>query len=175
MDNYEILIPEFKIERKIREIAQNISIKHSNENPPVMICVLNGGFMFFTELVKEMSVDILTDFVRVKSYDMDNKFVETKIIKDIELDITNKEVYIVDDILESGNTINNLIIHLQKKNPAKINVVTLLKRKASDLHLDHFGFEIDSTDWVYGFGLDDGGLRRNYRNIYVFKSSANPI
>jgi hypoxanthine phosphoribosyltransferase len=171
MDNkgFKILLPEYKIQRKAWEIAQKISEKHRGQLPPVMVCVLNGGFMFFTELVKSMDIDVEIDFIRAKSYDMNNEQGSFKIIKDIELDIKGKSVYIVDDILETGTTMKELYLHITQKLPTEIYTVTLLKRKSCDHPLDYFGFEIEDKNWVYGAGLDDSGLRRNYRNIYYYE------
>jgi len=172
MDNkgFKILIPEYKIQRKTWEIAHKISEKHRGQTPPVMICVLNGGFMFFTELVKSMDIDVEIDFVRVKSYDAStNTFDKTSIVKDVELDLHGKTVYIVDDILETGSTMKELLIHINQKSPAEINTVTLLKRKQCNHPLDYFGFELEDKSWVYGYGLDNKGIMRNYRNIYIYE------
>ena len=98
----EILIPEFKIERRVRAMAHKISEEHKASGcpyPPVMICVLNGGFAFFSDLVKDMGIDIQIDFVRAKSYNGKDNSGGVKITKDLEIHCKAKRVYIVDDIV----------------------------------------------------------------------------
>ncbi len=167
---FKILLPEYKIQRRTWEIAKSISEKHRGQLPPVMICVLSGGFMFFTELVKSMDIDVQVDFIRAKSYNEEsNTPGQLQITKDIELDIFDKTVYIVDDILESGNTMKELIIHFSQKSPKDIFSVTMLKRKNCTHPIDYYGFEIDDEKWAYGFGMDNKGIMRNYRNIYIYE------
>ena len=137
----EILVEEFKLERRIREIAHDISLDHQASNnpfPPVMICILNGAFMFFTDLVKHMDIDCEIDFIRAKSYHGKDNSGGVSISKGLE----------VHDRL-----------------PAEVKVATLVRRKDSQLREDYSCFEI-GDEWIIGFGLDDNGLKRNYRNIY---------
>ena len=93
----EILIPEYKIDRRIRSIANRVSKDHEesgNQLPPVMICVLNGAFMFYTELVKCMDIDMQIDFIRAKSYEGRDNSGGVKITKELEIDLKGKRVYI---------------------------------------------------------------------------------
>ena len=140
-----------------------------------MVGLLNGAFMFYSELVKNMSVDVECDFMRVKSYVAKNKQGDVQITKDLETPIKGKHVYIVDDILDSGNTMAKVIEYLHIKWPKTINVVTLLKRKNTPFRLKNynvegteaFGFEIDN-EWVVGYGMDnDKGYCRNYQSIFA--------
>jgi hypoxanthine phosphoribosyltransferase len=137
-------------------------IKH--EEPPVFICVLNGAFMFFTDLVKQVG-DCEIDFVSAKSYD-GVKQGEIRILKSITVDIKDKDVYLIDDIYDSGNTMNRLIKHLQYNNPKSITPVTLFKKHYSK-HPDLvYGFELTNEHWLIGYGLDaENGLKRNQKYI----------
>lgn len=157
-------------------LAKQISDEHRDDGTPIiMVGLLNGAFMFYSELVKNMSIDVEVDFMRVKSYIAKNKQGDIQITKDLETAIKGKHVYIVDDILDSGNTMAKVIEYLQIKWPKTINVVTLLKRKNTPFRIENyvdegveiFGFEIDG-EWVVGHGMDnDKGYCRNYRSIYA--------
>jgi len=156
-------------------LAKQISDNHRGDGTPiVMVGLLNGAFMFYSELVKNMSVDVECDFMRVKSYISKNKQGDIQITKDLETPIKGKHVYIVDDILDSGNTMAKVIEYLEIKWPKTINVVTLLKRKNTPFKLDNYGvdgteahgFEIDN-EWVAGMGMDnDKGYMRNYPSVW---------
>ena len=156
-------------------LAKQISDNHRGDGTPiVMVGLLNGAFMFYSELVKNMSVDVECDFMRVKSYISKNKQGDIQITKDLETPIKGKHVYIVDDILDSGNTMAKVIEYLEIKWPKTINVVTLLKRKNTPFKLDNYGvdgteahgFEIDN-EWVAGMGMDNNkGYMRNYPSVW---------
>ena len=163
-----ILIPEYKIERRVRAMAHKISEEHKasgNSLPPVMICVLNGAFPFFADLVKDMGIDIEIDFIRPKSYDgLDNSKGVT-FTKELELDLKGKRVYIIEDVIETGQTLIEILSKVESRRPADIKVVTLIYKSGFKLKPDHFCFEIENH-WIVGYGFDDNGLKRNYRNIY---------
>lgn len=164
----EILIPEYKIERRVRSMAHRISEEHKATGdllPPVMICVLNGAFMFFTDLVKDMGIDVSIDFIRAKSYEGQDNSGGVEFTKELEIHCKGRRVYIVDDIVDTGNTMMEILFKVDEMLPADVKIVTLLKRKGDSPPVDHFCFEIDK-EWVVGYGLDDNGLKRNYRNIY---------
>ena len=164
----DILLPEYKIERRVRAMAHKLSEEHKNSGnslPPVMICVLNGAFMFFTDLVKDMGIDVEIDFIRPKSYDGRDNSGGVKFTKDIELELKGKRVYIVEDIIDSGATMIEILQRVSDKRPDDVRVVTLVQRKGTHMPADHTCFEI-GDEWVLGYGFDDNGLKRNYRNIY---------
>jgi hypoxanthine phosphoribosyltransferase len=164
----EIIIPEYKIERRVRAMAHTLSEEHRNSNsayPPVMIGVLNGGFMFFTDLVKDMGIDIEVDFIRPKSYIGKDNSGGVKFTKDIELSLKGKRVYIIEDIVDTGQTMMEVLNRVDSEMPVEVKIVTLVNRKDNEFPIDHFCFEIDD-EFVVGYGFDDNGLKRNYRNLY---------
>ena len=164
----DILIPEYKIERRVRAMAHQISEEHKATGdplPPVMICVLNGAFMFFTDLVKDMGIDVSVDFIRAKSYEGQDNSGGVKFTKDLELHCKGRRVYIVEDIIDTGATMIEILQRVNDMMPTEVTIVTLVQRKNPSIPVDHFCFEIDK-EWVVGYGLDDNGLKRNYRNIY---------
>lgn len=166
----KILYNKEQIQAAVNKIATEISNKHYNDpNPPVMICVLNGAFMFFTDLVKILNIDCEIDFMRVKSY-TDQSQSEVVILKDIETDIAGKNVYLVDDILDSGNTLRHIIKRYTtnpRMAPASITPVVLFKKWSSELENCLYGIELVNESWLCGYGLDGPkGLMRNRDLIF---------
>ena len=159
MTKYQVLFTEKEIQNKVSEIA-NLIKNNKHEEPPVFICVLNGAFMFFTDLVKQMG-DCTIDFIRAKSYENPSQG-EIRILKSIDTDIEGKDVYLVDDIYDSGNTMNRLIKHLNYNNPKSITPITLFKKQHSSPSNLVYGFELENEYWLVGYGLDgEKGLKRN--------------
>ena len=158
-----ILFTEQEIKNKVGEIAFKLKKNH-HDLPPVFICVLNGAFMFFTDLVKHMG-DCEIDFINAKSY-QGTKQGEITIIDSIKADIEGKDVYLVDDIYDSGNTMNRLIKNISYGNPKSITPVTLFKRytvKNDDLI---YGFNLENEYFLVGYGLDgENDLKRNQKYI----------
>ena len=136
-----ILFSEQEIKNKVGEIAYNTK-KRQHEEPPVFICVLNGAFMFFTDLVKHIG-DCEIDFIRAKSYEGITQST-VKVSKSIEVDISRKDVYLIDDIYDTGETMKELIKHLSLNAPKSITPVTLFKRWSSH-----------NPDLIYGFELEN--------------------
>jgi hypoxanthine phosphoribosyltransferase len=126
-----------------------------------MIGVLNGAFMFFADLVRNMKVDCEIDFMQAKSY-LGQVQDRVDILKDVSIDLTGKDVFIVDDIYDSGNTMKRLIAHLQTKGAKSITPVTLFKRSYSYMEDLIYGFELNNEAWLVGYGLDaTNGTKRN--------------
>tara|TARA_R110000772_G_scaffold68622_2_gene151966 strand:+ start:2283 stop:2789 length:507 start_codon:yes stop_codon:yes gene_type:complete len=151
-------------------LAQNISREHQGDKTPVvMVGLLNGAFMFYADLVRGMSIDIECDFMRVKSYISKNKQGDIQITKDLETPVKGKHVYIVDDIYDTGNTMEAVIAYLEAKHPASISIVTLVKRKTSPKpkQKSFHAFTIDD-EWLIGMGMDDEkGFNRNLPSIWA--------
>jgi|TARA_B110000908_G_C10162568_1_gene406790 hypoxanthine phosphoribosyltransferase len=171
----KVLLTEQVIREKVIDLAIKINIseyvKTRDEGkrlPPIFICVLNGAAVFFTDLVRELDFDLELDFVRAKSYEGKDNSGGVKILKDIESDIMDRDVYIVEDIIDSGETMRELFLHLTTKSPRSIKIVTLLTRKGCCQPKDYWGIEI-GNEWVVGYGLDDNKLKRNLPDIYDLK------
>lgn len=169
------LITEKDIDIQSKIVAKQINDKHKGDKTPVVfVGLLNGCFMFYSDFIKNITFDVECEFMRVKSYISKRKQGDVQITKDLETSIKGKHVYIVDDIFDTGNTINAVIDYLKVKDPSMISVVTLLKRRSSPPLLvpnsfvdKHYNvIELDE-EWVIGYGLDDDkGHCRNYRTIY---------
>jgi len=159
---------EIDIQTKI--IAKKISAEHKGDKTPVvMVGLLNGAFMFYADLVRNLCIDVECDFMRVKSYTAQFKQGDIKIIKDLETPIKGKHVYLVDDIYDTGSTMKALIEYLEVKKPASISIVTLLTRETSPTptHPSYHAFTI-KDEWLVGFGMDDEkGYSRNLNGVFA--------
>jgi hypoxanthine phosphoribosyltransferase len=154
----QILFTEAEIQNKLEDIANHIN-KNTNSTPPVLICVLNGAFMFFSDLAKKV-YECEIDFIRVKSYTGITQG-QLTITKDIETVIADKDVYIIDDIYDSGNTMNFIINRLKAFGPKSLTPITLFAKENAPENLI-YGFKLENETWIYGYGLDgDKGLWRN--------------
>lgn len=162
-----ILFTQEQIERATKSIAREID---TNPSPTVLVCVLNGAFMFFSDLAKRITINCEIDFIRVKSYS-NNVQGELSITKDIELDLKGKRVYLIDDIYETGKTLNFLKEHLSQYNPKEITFVTLFKRGTKHIPNLICGFDLTTDKFIAGYGLDDNGLKRNLP--FIFEVSGN--
>lgn len=158
----QVLFTEAELQTRIKSLSIETSYKNNLDGKPVvMIGVLNGAFMFFTDLVRNMEVDCEIDFIQAKSY-IGQVQDRVDILKDINIDIKEKNIFVVDDIFDSGNTMRRLITHLQTKGPSSITPVTLFKRHTSQMEGLIYGFELENEVWLTGFGLDNtGGFKRN--------------
>ena len=164
------LIKAQDIDIKTKIIAKQITAEHTGDKTPVvMVGLLNGAFMFYADLVRNLGIDVECDFMRVKSYIGKKKQGDIQILKDLETPIKGKHVYLVDDILDSGNTMQALIELLEVKHPASISIVTLLTRETSPIpkQPSYHAFTI-KDEWVVGFGMDnEKGYARNYRDVFA--------
>lgn len=163
-EKIRVLINEEKVDARIREIAAKISKEYEGREIH-MICVLKGGVFFMCELAKRITVPVSMDFMCVGSYgDGTKSSGVVRIAKDLDESIENKEVLIVEDIIDSGNTLYYLIDVLKKRNPASMRLCTLLdkpERRVKDVKVDYCGFEIPD-EFVVGYGLD---YAQKYRNL----------
>ena len=166
----KILFDKKEIEFQTKIIAKQITDDHRGDKTPIiMVGLLNGAFMFYADLVRNLDVDVECDFMRVKSYVGKKKQGDIQIIKDLETSIKGKHVYLVDDILDSGNTMRAMIEYLEVKHPASISSVTLLTRKDSPVvtQKSYNAFAIDD-EWVVGYGMDnEKGYARNYDGVFA--------
>ncbi len=162
------MLTKEQIQDRVQQLAEAISVDHmksGNALPPVMICVLNGALHFFSDLTRMMSIHCEIDCIRLKSYNGQDNSAGVKVIKDVELDLHGKRVYIIDDILDTGATMFEALHLVNSRYAADVKVVTLLKRKSSPLMTDFYAFEIENQ-FVVGYGLDDNGIKRELPDIY---------
>ena len=161
------LISKEEIDSRVIEIASQISEKYKAE-PVIFIVVLNGSFIFASDLIRSTEIDCEVDFIKVASYNGKQSTGKIKFEKDLSSDISGKNVIIVEDIIDSGITINFLKEVIEKKNPKSLKIATLLlKPEVAKLNfeIDWVGFEI-SPEFVVGYGLDYNQKLRNLNAVY---------
>ena len=154
----KVLFEKSQIENRIKEIGVQILNRHKEEsNPIVLVGVLNGGFMFYSKLVDQLALlDPQCDFIRVKSYKGREHEVPDIIIPS-SLNVKNKFVYIIDDIYDTGLTMEVLKNQFTDLGASGVSVVTLIKRAINEVDMpvnSLYGFEIHD-EWVVGYGMDD--------------------
>lgn len=160
----KILFTKEEIEKRIKELGEEIS-KDYIDKDLVLACVLKGAVYFTVDLTRNLSVPFILDFISILSYgsSRENQGI-ARIIKDLDVNIYNKDVLIIEDIVDTGLTLSYLIRNLQAKNPSSIKVCTLLDcpgRRIIDIDVDYKGFEIPNY-YVIGYGLD---YKEKYRNL----------
>lgn len=168
-DNYSVLISEEKIHRRLVEMGREIGSEYGEE-PPILIGVLNGGFVFLADLIRYINIDCEIDFIRISSYgDEKESTGHIKVLKPLSADIKGRHVIVVEDIVDSGLSVQFLLKMLSAFEPASLRVATLLRKKSrmkTDLQIDFIGFDIEDK-YVVGYGLDDKQIKRNLRAIYI--------
>ena len=165
-----IYLSKERIDTRVKEIALQLSNEFSSECP-VIIGVLNGSFMFLSDLVRSFDFDCEIDFVKANSYAGKESSGKVKLHKDVSIDINNRRVILVEDIIDSGLTIEFLYKHILSFNPKDITIVTLLLKKnihELNFDIDFIGFETGS-DFVVGYGLDLNHKYRNLDSLYGLK------
>jgi len=168
----EQAISEKDLDFKLKLIAKKINDEHKDDpTPVVLVCILNGGFMFFSDLVKQINIPIEIDFIRCKSY-LGRKQGDLVVTKDLETKIKGKHVYLVDDILDSGNTMKAVTKFLSVKEPKSVTPVVAIYKESVDFEKVFYILyqETDSLfdPWYIGYGMDDeNGHNRNLSTIYI--------
>lgn len=164
MLNLDTLISEEKLQARIKELGQQISNDYEGKEI-VILCILKGGVMFMTDLVKHITVPLKMEFMVVSSYGDEYKSSGlVKIVKDLDEPIHDKHVLIVEDIIDSGRTLAYLKKMLGERGPASLKLCTLLNKeeeRVTDIEVDYTGFKV-GNEFVIGYGLD---YKQYYRNL----------
>ena len=162
------MISEARIARRIRELARAIDAAYAGKIP-VFIGVLNGAFIFFADLIRHITIDCEVDFLKLSSYgDAKISSGSVQLLKDLNCQVTGRHIIIVEDIVDSGLSMEYIKKLILRQNPASFSVVTLLHKPEAvktDILLDFVGFSIP-RDFVIGYGLDYKQRERNLRSIY---------
>jgi hypoxanthine phosphoribosyltransferase len=163
-DNIRVLVSEEEVDKRIKEIGEQISKDYAGQEVHV-ICVLKGGVFFMCELAKRITVPLSMDFMSVSSYGNEKQSSGVvKIVKDLDEALEGQNVIIVEDIIDSGRTLSYLVEILKKRNPKSLKICTLLdkpERRVTDVKVDYVGFNIPD-EFVVGYGLD---YAQKYRNL----------
>jgi hypoxanthine phosphoribosyltransferase len=167
---FTLFLDEKTIQKRIAEISLEISRDFENKNP-VIIGVLNGSFMFLSDLAKKISVPAEITFIKFSSYSGEKSTGTVKNLIGLEAELKGRSVIVVEDIVDTGLTMLHLMNQLQEQKPASITLVTLLYKPEAlkyKINLDYIGFEIPNR-FVVGYGLDYDGFGRNIPEIYQLK------
>lgn len=158
-----VQLSEAQIAARIRELGAQIRSDYAGQQPH-LICVLNGAFIFMADLVRSIDLPLSMDFLAVSSYGNATKSSgEVELIKDLRYPISGRPVLIVEDIVDTGITLNYLLRMLEARLPASLKVAALLSkpsRRKIEVPIHYLGFEIEDA-FVYGYGLDRSQLDRN--------------
>ncbi len=162
----EVLIDSETLQKRICELGEAISADYANTKDLLLICVLKGGVMFLTDLMRHIDVPHSIDFLAISSYGTGVRSSSGRVRIDMDLreDIAGKHVLIVEDIIDSGHTLNYILNMLATREPASVRICALLSkpsRREVDIPLDYIGFEIPDK-FVFGYGLD---LDERFRNL----------
>ena len=169
-----VLIDEESLKLKIKQLAKTINDYYKDKDEVILVGILKGSVMFMAELAKHIKLEINLEFMAVSSYDSGTiSSGNVKILKDLDTDIKDKNVLLVEDIIDTGHTLLKLRNNLEKRDPKDIKIVTLLdkpERREVDIKPDWYGFKIPN-EFVVGFGLDYDQKYRNLPYIGILKRS----
>lgn len=174
-EHVRVLLPEKEVDERIQKLGEQISRDYAGRQVH-LVCVLKGGSFFMCELAKRITVPVSLDFMSVSSYGKDTKSSGVvKIVKDLDESLKDKDVIVVEDIVDSGRTLSYLLEMLGDRKPASLRLCTLLdkpERRVVDVKVDYTGFCIPD-EFVVGYGLDYDQKYRNLPYIGVVEFDEN--
>jgi hypoxanthine phosphoribosyltransferase len=165
--HFDIFLSEATIQQRIHEIAKALNKEYENRRP-LFIAILNGSFMFASDLFKTLTIDAEICFIKLASYKGMKSSGKVVTAIGLDDDLFGKDVVILEDIVDTGKTLYDFLPKLKHQQPASLKIVTLLHKPDATkfpLTLDHVGFSIPDK-FVVGYGLDYDGLGRNLKEIY---------
>lgn len=165
--SFETYLPEETIQKRVKEIASEINRDYAGKRP-LFIAILNGSFMFASDLFKNLEVESELCFIKLASYKGMKSSGNVVTSIGLEDDLFGKDVIIVEDIVDTGKTLHNFLPKLMHQQPASLKIAALLHKSEATkypLSLDYIGFDIPDK-FVVGYGLDYDGLGRNLKEIY---------
>ncbi len=170
-ENFQkVLISEETLQVKVKELATKLSEDYKGKNP-LFICILKGSVFFTADLLRYLTIPCQIEFMAVSSYQSGTTSGEVKLVKDLNIPINNRHVVVIEDIIDSGNTLSYLKRLLEQRQPASVKLCTLLdkpERRKVDLEADYVGFTIPD-EFVVGYGLDYAEDYRQIPEICILK------
>lgn len=167
---FETSISEREIKQRVKELAQQLSKDLEGKNP-LLLCVLNGSFIFAADLMREMTIPCEISFVKLASYDGITSTEKVKEIIGLNTDLTGRTVVIVEDIVDTGRTMQQMLYSLSFHNPESIHICTLFVKPEKlivNLDVEYAAFSIPN-DFIVGYGLDFDQQGRGLKDIYTLK------
>ena len=167
----EVLLSEEVIDSKVKELGKQISEDYKDKDL-ILVGILKGAVIFMSDLARKISIPVTLDFMAVTSYGKSSTSTgEVRIIKDLDFSVENKDILIVEDIIDSGYTLAYLTDNLRKRGARSVKVCTLLdkpERRKVDVKVDYLGFDIPD-EFVVGYGLDYAEMGRNLPFVAALK------
>ncbi|MDD4211906.1 MAG: hypoxanthine phosphoribosyltransferase [Bacilli bacterium] len=169
----EVLISHEMIQAKCAELGKRITEDYDGKTP-ILICLLKGGVPFMGELIKHIECDMEMDFIDVSSYDGVTSTGKVRLVRDINSDVSNRHILLIDDIIDTGNTLTEVVKIFKERKASTVETVTLIDkpegRKVANMEPKYVGYSIPNR-FVVGFGLDYNELYRNLPYIGILKRS----
>lgn len=167
-----VVLSEHQITAACGYLGANLSAELKNEaKTPVFLCVMRGGLPFMADLIKQLDIDILWDYIQISSYESFEGTPIVSLAKDVSIDLSERTVVIVEDVVDTGLTVRFLLEHLKKNfNPKRVLVCTLIdkiKARRYEVPIDYYGLRFEENEFLLGYGLDYKGLMRNTPYVYV--------
>ncbi len=165
---FKVMIPAEEIDAAVERVAQQLNERYEGHTP-VFLGVLSGSFLFLSDLVRKTTFDSQLAFVKISSYEGTESTGEVKQQLGIDFDIEGRDIIIVEDIVETGHSMNYLLDYLKRRKPASISICTLFFKPEKflyDYKIDYTALSI-GNEFVVGYGLDYNQLGRNLKDIYV--------
>lgn len=165
---FKVYLTVDQIGAAVSEMADRMNLELENKSP-LFVIVLNGAFMFASDLLKKITIDCGLSFVKVSSYEGISSTNRVKQLIGLDEDISGRTIVVIEDIVDTGVTIENIINYLLPKNPEAIKVATLLHKPDAlirNVTLDYVGIEVENK-FLVGYGLDYDGEGRNLQDIYI--------
>lgn len=169
---FELFIPENQINDRLMVLAKEITLDFQGEDL-ILLGILNGSFIVMADLVRQIDLSVSCEFIKISSYIGTETTGTVKSLLGLSIDLSGKNVLIVEDIVDTGISMNYLISELSKHKPKRLSIVTLLFKKTAfrfNYELDYVGFEIPDK-FVVGYGLDYDGLGRNLPDLYQLSTT----
>lgn len=169
----EVLVSRSELRSRVEALGREIAAVYADaQEPPILISVLKGSTLFLADLMRAMDIDVNVEFMAISAYtEMGQHSGLVKIVKDLDLSITRRDVLIVEDIVDTGLTLNYLRKTLVAREPTSLGAVTLIDkavRRIVPVQLEYSGFEVDDV-FVVGYGLDFQGLYRNVQGLLAVR------
>jgi hypoxanthine phosphoribosyltransferase len=170
-DLFDVMISERRIKARVKQLARTISRDYRG-TVPVFIGVLNGSFIFFADLIREVTIPAEIDFLKLSSYgDAKISSGNVRLLKDLNCQVEGRDIIVVEDIVDSGLSLEYIRELVGRQNPKSLKVVTLLYKKEAvtrDVTIDYVGFTIPKK-FVIGYGLDYAQRERNLKAVYQLR------
>lgn len=175
MKKLNVLISEEQIQKRVKELGEQINRDYAGKTP-VVICMLKGAIVFFSDIVRNLDIPLTMEFVRLSSYRNGTTSGEMELITDVNIDIEGKDILIVEDVVDSGKTLSFFTELLKKRNPASVKICAFLDKpdkRQVPITADYVAFEEINCGFVIGYGLDYAERYRELPYLAVINSPAD--